>query len=270
MARYREIAEDMRARIAAGQWSIGQRLPTLDQLQQLYRAGVNTVRDAQRLLVVEGLLRRDREAGGIVVVAVPTTRGAPATPPPPVRTELLALQQAVARMLAQLPEELPTLPYVIDEKRQPRPLLQFIEEQTAAYPGRAWAPMRGWRCATCGIEGGQDRGWSEPAIDELHQPRRRARRGSDVDATPPPPLPPEACVAEKHSLTRWYGPDPAGGGQLTRLDELELERNAHLHETARLLGLISPDPAVFAGYLAAGRWHAAQAAKLSRKLSGVT
>lgn len=271
MARYREIAADMRARIAVGRWQVGQRVPTLGQLQDLYGAGVNTVRTAQQLLTMEGLLRSDRQAGGMVVVATPPpSQGGTSTPP--VRDELVAVQQAVARVLTQLPDDLPALPYVVDEKRQPRGLLQFLEEQTAAYPGRTWTPMRGWRCATCGTNGAQERGWTDPAIDELHSSSRRRptpRKGNDPDTTPPAPVPPEACIADNHALTRWYGLDPAGGGHLTRLDELQIERSAHLHETTRLLGLISPDPVVFAAYLAAARWHARQATKLTRKLSGL-
>lgn len=77
--RYQEIAEDLRRRLADGEWPVGSTLPGISDLQQEYDvAGLNTIRQAQRLLVDEGLL--DPVQGrGTFVTALPSPPGDPAT-----------------------------------------------------------------------------------------------------------------------------------------------------------------------------------------------
>ena len=68
MARYRDIAEDLRRRIADGEFSPGQQLPSIATLQQRYDVpGLNTIRQAQQLLVDDGLLETRQGVGAFVL-----------------------------------------------------------------------------------------------------------------------------------------------------------------------------------------------------------
>lgn len=60
---YRQIADDLRARIAAGGFPYGTCLPTYQQLAEQYRAGITTVQKAMRLLMAEGLVVGVQGAG---------------------------------------------------------------------------------------------------------------------------------------------------------------------------------------------------------------
>lgn len=56
--KYRQIADDFRARIVSGDLEVGDWLPTEARLQEQYGVSRNTVRDATALLVNEGLIER--------------------------------------------------------------------------------------------------------------------------------------------------------------------------------------------------------------------
>lgn len=72
MARYREIAQDLRDRLAAGEFHPGDRLPSIADLQEHYDvAGLNTIRQAQQLLVEEGLIETRQGSGAFVLRTVP-------------------------------------------------------------------------------------------------------------------------------------------------------------------------------------------------------
>ena len=63
MARYRDIAADIKTRIAAGEFAPGDQLPTITALMEHYRVpGLNTIRQAQQLLVDDGPAVRDVHA----------------------------------------------------------------------------------------------------------------------------------------------------------------------------------------------------------------
>ncbi|REF24612.1 winged helix-turn-helix domain-containing protein [Calidifontibacter indicus] len=65
--RYRQIADDLRARIAAGDYVVGDKLPSLLALQREYDvSGINTVRHALQVLASQGLVRTDRGRGTFV------------------------------------------------------------------------------------------------------------------------------------------------------------------------------------------------------------
>lgn len=67
MSRYREIADDLRVRIQAGEWSVGGQLPGIAALQEHYGVpGLNTIRAAQQLLVTEGMLETRQGVGAFV------------------------------------------------------------------------------------------------------------------------------------------------------------------------------------------------------------
>lgn len=68
MARYREVADDLRRRIANGEFSPGQRLPSIAALQKHYDVpGLNTIRQAQQLLVDDGLVETRQGVGAFVL-----------------------------------------------------------------------------------------------------------------------------------------------------------------------------------------------------------
>ena len=68
MARYREIADDLRRRIKEGEFPVGAKLPGITALQEDYVVpGLNTVRAAQQLLVEEGMLEIKHGVGAFVV-----------------------------------------------------------------------------------------------------------------------------------------------------------------------------------------------------------
>lgn len=98
---YRQLIEQVRRRIAAGQLKAGDEIPSVRELAQALAVHPMTISKAYSLLEMEGLLERRR--GLSMVVAARHQRAQPATE----RIELLrpALQQAaeVARQL-QLPK----------------------------------------------------------------------------------------------------------------------------------------------------------------------
>ncbi len=66
MAKYEEIANDLRARIESGDVQPGDRLPTVIQLCDFYRVSKVTVRHAIEMLVDEGLVTARRGSGTYV------------------------------------------------------------------------------------------------------------------------------------------------------------------------------------------------------------
>ena len=95
--RYREIADDLRNRLAAGEFPVGTLLPGISDLQTHYKvAGLNTIRDAQKILQEEGLIE-PRQGRGTFVTALPATPGDPAT----IRKAAAALGETLATAQTQ-------------------------------------------------------------------------------------------------------------------------------------------------------------------------
>jgi len=63
---YRQIAEDLRGRILAGEFAVAEPMPTEAQLSERYRASRITVRHALALLDQEGLVHREQGRGSFV------------------------------------------------------------------------------------------------------------------------------------------------------------------------------------------------------------
>ncbi|MFG2823703.1 GntR family transcriptional regulator [Kitasatospora sp. NPDC048365] len=63
---YQRIAEDLRRRIAAGEWSVGERLPSRARLAQDYGVGPNVLQRAQELLIEQNLLEGRAGSGTYV------------------------------------------------------------------------------------------------------------------------------------------------------------------------------------------------------------
>jgi len=71
--RYREIADDLRRRLAAGEFPIGSALPGISALQEEYKVdGLNTIRQAQGILRDEGLIAPE-QGRGTYVLALPSS-----------------------------------------------------------------------------------------------------------------------------------------------------------------------------------------------------
>ena len=62
--RYRAIARELRERIDGGAYPVGSKLPSIAALMKEFDVkGLNTIRDAQQMLVNEGLLRPEQGVG---------------------------------------------------------------------------------------------------------------------------------------------------------------------------------------------------------------
>jgi DNA-binding GntR family transcriptional regulator len=97
MARYRDIAEDLRTRIAGGEFAPGDRLPSIPALMEHYDVpGLNTIRQAQQLLVDDGLVETRQGVGAFVLRAEPVPR------PVDVLAELRAARSALNRAITAL------------------------------------------------------------------------------------------------------------------------------------------------------------------------
>ena len=71
LPRHRAIADALRARIAAGEYPLGGRLPTESQLAQAFAASRPTLRQALAALSGEGLIVRRPRTGSVVIATRP-------------------------------------------------------------------------------------------------------------------------------------------------------------------------------------------------------
>ncbi|MFI2667575.1 GntR family transcriptional regulator [Micromonospora carbonacea] len=102
--RYQEIADDLRRRLAGGEWPVGTALPGISELQEEYNvAGLNTVRQAQRVLIDEGLLN-PVQGRGTFVTALPPPGGPPTLKQAlgELRVALMHTQVALDRVMRHL------------------------------------------------------------------------------------------------------------------------------------------------------------------------
>ncbi|MCT9093499.1 GntR family transcriptional regulator [Streptomyces sp. ASQP_92] len=63
---YLKVADDLRRRLAAGEWAVGDKLPSRAQLAAYYKVGPNVLQKAQERLIVEGLLEGRSGSGTYV------------------------------------------------------------------------------------------------------------------------------------------------------------------------------------------------------------
>jgi GntR family transcriptional regulator len=64
---YRQIADDLRARIASGEIAPGRRIPTMVELEATYQVARDTIRKATQVLKDEGLVKTVSGMGIYVV-----------------------------------------------------------------------------------------------------------------------------------------------------------------------------------------------------------
>lgn len=73
---YQRIYDALFARLTGREWEIGEKLPSINQLQDEYRVpSLNTVRRAQQMLVEEGYLRTEQGRGAFVIAHPSQPRG---------------------------------------------------------------------------------------------------------------------------------------------------------------------------------------------------
>lgn len=202
MARYKEIAVDLRRRLDAGEWRVGEQIASISQLQAEYDGpGLNVVRDAQSMLIGEGRLRA-QQGVGVFVVAPPSP--IPGAEGDGIGEELERIRQAATRAALLLQQQ--------------------SAEDAVAVPeyARQWAWMTGVDCDECDLRAGSSRGWGDPDEHESV--------GQDEDR----------CQQRGHLMKRYYGPDPDADPQAAAAVERWRERLAHAEETARLLAAGTP------------------------------
>jgi DNA-binding GntR family transcriptional regulator len=75
VARYRDIASDLKHRIADGEFPVGGQLPAITDLMEHYRVpGLNTIRQAQQMLVDDGMIETRQGVGTFVLRTEPQPR----------------------------------------------------------------------------------------------------------------------------------------------------------------------------------------------------
>jgi DNA-binding GntR family transcriptional regulator len=67
------LADMLVAKIAEGEYSVGERFPTELELQERFGVGRHTIREALKILTEKGLLGRRRKTGSVVLSATPVS-----------------------------------------------------------------------------------------------------------------------------------------------------------------------------------------------------
>ena len=105
--RYRQIADDLRRRLANGEFPVGTTLPPIIELQEEYdcQNNLNMIRHAQSVLIEEGLIE-PRQGQGTFVIALPPRHhdeAALAEAAEELRAALDNAQAALTRFVTRLP-----------------------------------------------------------------------------------------------------------------------------------------------------------------------
>jgi GntR family transcriptional repressor for pyruvate dehydrogenase complex len=67
---YSSVAESIKGRIASGEWVVGQRLPSINQLAREFDVGTGSIREAVKVLASLGLIRIEHGRGIFVASAL--------------------------------------------------------------------------------------------------------------------------------------------------------------------------------------------------------
>src|SRR6202035_5356020 len=70
-SRYRDIAAELQREIRLGTYAVGKLLPTETELMASYSASRQTVREALRIIIEQGLIVRRAGLGSVVIAAEP-------------------------------------------------------------------------------------------------------------------------------------------------------------------------------------------------------
>ena len=100
--RYREIADDLRVRIRAGEYAPGDQLPTGAEMMEHYEArGINTIKQALDILKAEGLI--DSRGGRRTRVSDPLPEKGPSESER-VQAQIADLQEQIRQLEQRLAE----------------------------------------------------------------------------------------------------------------------------------------------------------------------
>lgn len=109
MAIYHDIAQRLRDRIHNGEFRIGDRLPSISELQAQYDiTSLNTIRAAQQLLVRDGLIETRQGSGAFVIRTRPLTEV-------DVTGEITAARDQLTHVLAALAAPQPVVRIHLDD-----------------------------------------------------------------------------------------------------------------------------------------------------------
>lgn len=96
MAQYHDVADRLRTRIQSGEFGLGDKLPSISEIQDRYGIrSLNTVRAAQQLLAEEGLIETRQGVGAFVI-------GTESLKALDVQAELVAARDRLGVVLAAL------------------------------------------------------------------------------------------------------------------------------------------------------------------------
>ena len=136
MAQYHDIADQLRVRIQSGEFGVGEKLPSISEIQETYGVrSLNTVRAAQQLLGEEGLIET-RQGVGAFVVSIESLKSID------VRTELAGVRDRLTTVLAAMDSQTHRR-ITIDLDDPAEPDLYFV--LTSAL--RDWASQTRWEAA---------------------------------------------------------------------------------------------------------------------------
>jgi len=150
-ARYLQLADDLRKRIAGGEWTVGEKLPTIAELQLAYGIkALNTVRAGQRVLVDEGLLE-PVSGVGVFVRAVPLIDATTEDLLAELRTVVTSAERALT---------------AVTSLRPPRVIIR----QRANPVTEVWCHQQHYYCLTCERDVyAASRGWV--AVEDFYDQR---------------------------------------------------------------------------------------------------
>lgn len=119
---YRQVAHDIRSKIADGTYPVGEAIPATKRLISLYQVSITVIRAAIRDLQNEGVLI-GQPGKGVYVRRMPTAHEP--TPLPDTYTRVVALEATVADLSAQISRHF--APDLADIRRQ----LAIMQDQIA-------------------------------------------------------------------------------------------------------------------------------------------
>ncbi|TWE10501.1 GntR family transcriptional regulator [Rudaeicoccus suwonensis] len=172
--RYQQIAAQLRAQILDGTYQVGDRLPTLLQLQRdLGVPGINTVRSALKVLADDGLVRTDH-GNGTFVTATATAGANHADLLTALHQARTTVDRAIAYLERQAPTDTPTTSPVPGPADHPGAVASTPSDiATSDQPGASAALQALRRLAEhVGATPPEPDTWPEPVLSTLTRRNR--------------------------------------------------------------------------------------------------
>lgn len=102
--KYRQIADDLRARIRGGEYQPGGRLPSKAKTMERYSVSLGTLNDAYRILRSEGLIRTEQGSATFVCDPLPPEQAEPEGDEAALRPAVDGLLEKVSEIESKLIE----------------------------------------------------------------------------------------------------------------------------------------------------------------------